>query len=387
MRVEGVHLDGATVALTLDAGRIVSVVPQSGPAAWVALPLPVDPHVHLDKTFTWPRAKGGAPGLFGAIDAMKADVPNWTEGDLRARAGLALVEAFATGTRALRTHVDWVQPATPLAWRVLGDLAADWRGRVAVQRAALVPADLLGDPDHGPGIARAVAQGRGVLGAFVYRNDDLEGKLARIFRLAADHGLRLDFHVDEGLEVQAQGFDAIVAQTAAYGMAGRVLCGHACALSVRPEAEVQRVLGAAAVAGVGLCVLPATNLWLQDDTPGRTPRLRGLAPLHEARAAGVSVCFGADNVADPFYPLGSYDALETLRLACTAAHLDPGDWVDAITAAPARALGLPGTQIAPGEPADLILIPGADLHDALRRPAPARRIVRAGVAFPEQVPA
>jgi cytosine/creatinine deaminase len=193
-----------------------------------------------------------------------------------------------------------------------------------VQRTPLCPVDLLGDPDLGPTIARAVAAtGDGVLGGFAYRNADLNEKLARIFRLAADHALRLDFHVDEGLEVEAQGLDEIVRLTGEYGMAGRVLCGHACSLSVRPADAVARVLDGAAAAGVALCVLPATNLWVQDSAVGRTPRLRGLAPLHEARAAGVRVMFGTDNVSDTFYPLGCYDPLETLRLACTAAHLDP----------------------------------------------------------------
>jgi len=42
--------------------------------------------------------------------------------------------------------------------------------------------------------------------------------------------------------------------------------------------------------------------------------------------------------------------------------------------APARALGLdPLPPIAPGAPADLLLVAGRDWHDALR--APARRLV------------
>jgi len=377
VRLERIALNGATVALDLAGGRIARITPMPGPSDWQALPLPVDPHVHLDKTFLWPRARPAAPGLFPAIEANLADRAGWTPEDIRARAGRALAEADAAGMGALRSHVDWVEPGVPLAWDVLGEMAAD--ATVTLQRAPLVSIDLLGDPDHGPPIAAHVAAtGDGVLGSFLYHHADYPAKLARIFRLAADYGLRLDFHVDEGLEPEAQGLDEIIRLTALHGMAGRVLCGHACSLSVRPVAEVARVLGAMAQAGAALCVLPATNLWIQDGAPGRTPRLRGLAPLHEARAAGVAVMFGADNVSDPFYPFGSYDPLETLRLACTAAHLDPAAWLDAITTAPARALGLPPSAIAPGAPADLLLVAGRDWHEALRRPA-ARRILRQGV--------
>jgi len=385
VKVERISLHGATITLTLAKGRIARIGPAPGPAAWLALPLPVDPHLHLDKTFIWPRAKPAAPGLFPAIEATLADRARWTSADITHRATRALDEAFDAGTRALRSHVDWVEPGVPLAWDVLAEVAADWRGRIAVQRAPLVSIDLLGDADLGPVIAAHVARtGDGVLGAFVYRHADYPAKLARIFRLAADHGLRLDFHVDEGLDPEAQAFDEIVRLTGMHGMGGRVLCGHACSLSIRPDDQVRRALAAAAAAGVGLCILPTTNLWLQDATPGRTPRLRGLAPLLEARAAGVQVMFGADNVADPFYPFGSYDPVETLRLASTAAHLDPGDWLDAITTTPAQWLGVPTAPLATDAPADFLLIPGPDAQDALRRPATARRIFRAGVECPSR---
>lgn len=376
VRLERIALNGATVALEVGAGRIARIDPASGPADWLAMPLPVDPHVHLDKTFLWPRARPAAPGLFPAIEAALADRATWTPQDIRARAGSALAEAARAGCAALRSHVDWVEPGVPLAWSVLGEMASD--APLHLQRAPLITIDLLGDPDLGPPIAAHVAAtGDGVLGSFLYRHADHPAKLARVFRLAADHGLRLDFHVDEGLEPEADGIDEIARLTALFGMAGRVLCGHGCALSVRPADQVTRVLGAMAAAGVALCVLPPTNLWIQDATPGRTPRLRGLAPLHEARAAGVNVMFGADNVADPFYPFGCYDPLETLRLACTAAQLDPVDWLDAITTAPALALGLSPPALVPGAPADLMLVAGRDWHDALRAPA-RRRLLRAG---------
>lgn len=387
VRVERVGLNGASVALEISGGRIARIEPMPGAAAWQALPLPVDPHLHLDKTFLWPRARPAAPGLFPAIEATLADRAGWTPEDIRARAGRALAEAAGAGMRALRTHVDWVEPGVPLAWDVLGEMAAD--APVTLQRAPLVSIDLLGDPDQGPPIAAHVAAtGDGVLGAFLYRHADYPDLLARVFRLAADHGLWLDFHVDEGLEPEAQGLDEITRLTAQHGMAGRVLCGHACSLSVRPADQVARVLDSMARAGVALCVLPATNLWLQDGAAGRTPRLRGLAPLHEARAAGVAVMFGADNVADPFYPFGSYDPLEVLRLASTAAHLDPAEWLDAITTAPGRALGLEPPVIETGAPADLLLVAGADWQDALRGPA-RRRVLRAGAETPakESVPA
>ncbi|MDE0697532.1 MAG: amidohydrolase family protein [Boseongicola sp.] len=373
-----VLLNGRTVALGLRQGRIATIEPRQEPARHVAIPLPVDPHVHLDKTFTAGRCRSARPGLFGAIDAMETDLANWSEEDLRSRMGRALKEASDNGICALRSHVDWPEPKAPLAWHVLGEMAQDWRSRVRVQRASLTPLDLLGDPDHGPGIAKRVADDGEVLGCFVYRNSRIDEWLERVFALASRHGLRLDFHVDEGLESEADAFDRIVALTAGHRLAGRVLCSHACSLSIRPEREVARTAAAAAEAGVALAVLPTVNLWLQDSSRNRTPRLRGLAPVHEMRAAGVSVLFGSDNVADPFYPFGSYDAIEVLRLASVSAQFDPAEWLDAITTGPGEALGLDRPPLAVGAPADFLLIEGHDWNEALRSPRARRLVVRTG---------
>lgn len=376
--LSALHLDGRTVSLDLSGGLIKAITPVPGPARAVILPLPVDPHVHLDKAFTIQRCRAAKPGLLGAIEAMAKDMQNWTAEDLRRRAGRALAEAHASGIAALRSHVDWERPTPPLAWEILGELAQDWRRSVWLQRAALVSLDLLGDAEAGPGIAARVARDGAVLGCFVYRNADLEAKLARVMALVDRHDLRVDFHVDEGLDPLAQGFDAVVDLATRHGLGGRVLCGHACSLAIRPTDEVARVIDRAAAAGVTLTVLPTTNLHLQDMQTGRSPRQRGLAPMHEMRAAGVPLCLGADNVADPFYPHGSFDQIEVLRLACLAAHLAPADWLDTITTLPAASMGLPVPAIAPGAPADFILIAGPDWDAALRTGRARRRIFRAG---------
>ncbi|MBU2868454.1 amidohydrolase family protein [Pacificibacter marinus] len=376
--LHSVNLNGETVDLTVRDGRIAAITPSDGTAKSVIMPLPVEPHVHLDKTFTINRCANIKPGLFGAIEATNADKKHWTEADLRTRAQQGLSEAHSNGLSALRTHVDWSQTGVPLAWSVVAELDREWTDKLTVQRVALAPLDLLGDPDIGPKIAEHVAATGGVLGAFIYQNEDLDTKLERVFRLAEQHDFLLDFHVDEGLDQDACGFDAVVALTVKYGMAGRVLCGHACSLSVRPQDDVARVMDAAADAGVALTVLPTTNLHLQDMAEGRSPRLRGLAPMQDLRAAGVTVLLGADNVADPFYPRGCYDAIETLRLACLAGHLNPADWIGAISTNAARVMGLDAPDIAIGAPADFMLIQGRDWDDALRSPTAQRRIIRSG---------
>ena len=55
--------------------------------------------------------------------------------------------------------------------------------------------------------------------------------------------------------------------------------------------------------------------------PGPTPR--GLTAVRALLDAGVRLGAGADNVRDPFNPVGRADAFETASLLVTVGHLPP----------------------------------------------------------------
>ena len=379
--IDGVGLPGrpGRWRLSLDGGRIGRIERTETAGGGLVLPLLADIHVHLDKTWTSHRFDTRPASLSDAIEMMAADRARWTGDDIRSRASRALSRAHANGIAFMRSHVDWHEPSPPVAWSVLAELRESWRGRVALELASLSPLDLLAEA--GGRIADEVARRGGVLGCFVYRNSDLAAKVAGVFDLAETRGLALDFHVDEGLDPELAGFDSIVAETARRGMTGRVLAGHACSLSVRPESEVARLLERAGEAGVGMTVLPTTNAFLQDAAPGRTPRFRGLAPMHEARCAGVPVFIASDNVRDGFYPHGDYDLLDVYRIAVLAGHLDAEDWIESVSAAPAAWCGFE-VALSENGPADFIWADADGIDDLVSRPRAARKIWRGGRPLP-----
>ncbi|WP_430440821.1 amidohydrolase family protein [Shinella sp.] len=378
----GLRLAGASLAgreghwdIAISGGRITALAPSARRDGGLVLPLLADIHTHLDKTFTASRMPARATSLFHAIEMMQADAALWDDADLRRRAGRGLDRAYRHGTALMRSHVDWYGATPPAAWTVLRGLADEWQGRLHLELASLTPLDLFAEV--GEAIAGEVKATGGVLGAFIYRNNDLEARLAHVFDLAEKHDLLLDFHVDEGLDIEARGIDAIVAETERRGLSGRVLCGHGCALSVRDPSEVADILARAGGAGVGLTVLPGCNAYLQDARAGRTPRLRGLAPLHEARDAGLAVMIGSDNVRDAFFPFGDYDLFDAFRSATLLGHLQPEDWLDAVSETPARWMGR-SLALVEGGPADFIRLDAEDLTDALSRPRADRQVWRGG---------
>lgn len=381
----------AQVALLVEDGRIAALAEQpQGDAPAFALDGAtvcsafVDPHTHLDKGDL--LAMGLAPerDLAQAISAVQADYARWQPEELLARMGFALHEAWAQGCRALNSYCDWSQPDGPLAWELLQALRAQWRGRVELVLSSLAPIDLLADAAQAERLARAVARADGMLGLFVHAAPHVPALLTRAFALAERHGLRLDLHIDEHLD-GARACTPLAARLARErGWGPRTVFGHACALAQAPEAALAATLDDMAACGAHLVALPLTNLHLQDSRglpPWRTPRLRGLAPLHEAAARGVAVSLGCDNHRDPFFPLGELDPLRTLALATVAAQLDDPvhRWAASITCHPARALGLAWDGVLrPGAPADLVLHPGRSSAEVLSRPELGRQVLRAG---------
>lgn len=360
-------------------GRITRIAPVPGAPQATLVSAPVDLHVHIDKNYTVDEV-GEAQGDLGtAIVRMKANRAAWTAAQVRARMTRALEDAWRCGTRALRTHLDWPDPGAPLALPVLLELREQWAGRVEIQFVSLTALDIFDAQGAARERARLLREAGGVLGAFAYRNADAEAKLREVFRLAAEHGLELDLHVDEGLDADATALASAAALTLEYGLQGRVTCGHACSLSVQPSAQALQTLQRCAEARIHLVSLPTTNLYLQGHWGG-TPLERGITRLREAREAGVNVCIATDNVADAFYPYGSYDLLETFGLAVQVAHLpDAASWLPAITSAPAHAMGLSWDGLfREGCPADFVVLQARTGYELVTPQGRQRRVVRGG---------
>ena len=84
---------------------------------------------------------------------------------------------------------------------------------------------------------------------------------------------------------------------------------------------------------------------------------RGLTAVAALRAAGVNVAAGADNLQDPFNPVGKACPFETAGLMIMAAHLLPDEaWNSVSAAAASLALGRPAAGVMAGASAHLVAV-------------------------------
>jgi cytosine deaminase len=172
---------------------------------------------------------------------------------------------------------------------------------------------------------------------------------------------------------------AIAELTERFEMQGRVTCGHACSLSAQPREEALETLKLCARAGIHLIGLPTTNAYLQGSW-AETPLERGIFRINEAHVTEISASIATDNVADGFFPYGSYDLLDTFAFGVQLAHLHPADaWLSSITVAPARAMQLPWDGMLRVGAPDLLQLKAHTAYQLITPKGRERRVIRGGV--------
>ena len=388
--------------IAIDDGRIVAIKPAGAVKHYLAsfdldrgivLPRLVDVHTHIDKGHIWQRAPNPNGTHLGARTAVMADrEKHWSAEDVRRRMDFALRCAFAHGTGALRTHIDSYPKQTPITWPVFAEMREQWKGRIALQAVSLCPIDVADDEAVFRTLVDTVAKHGGILGGLTFMgeapNPKTDAMLDKIFEAAIANGLDLDFHVDETHLPEARSLGQIADAALRHKFKGQIVAGHCCALALADDAERATIIAKVAEAGIAVVALPMCNMYLQDRQAGRTPRWRGVAPLHELAAASVTVMVASDNTRDPFYAYGDLDMLEVYREATRILHFDHSDrpWLKTVAATPGEVMRLPHGRMAVGAPAGMILTRARTMNELLARPQNDRVVLCAGKQVDRTLP-
>ncbi|NET31840.1 MAG: cytosine deaminase, partial [Cyanothece sp. SIO1E1] len=288
----------------------------------------IDMHTHLDKGHIWPRSPNLDGTFANALATVAADrTQHWHAEDIYRRLEFGLKCSYAHGTQAIRTHLDCLDQQADISLEVFTALQAAWADRLTLQAVSLVSLDYFQTP-AGEKLADQLAEMGGLLGGLPLMGPELETQLDRVFTLAQERGLDLDFHTDESGNPDDITLQRVAAAAIRNEFTGRVICGHCCSLAVQSSNVVRQTLDLVKQAGIGIVSLPMCNLYLQDRQLDRTPRWRGVTLLHELKGGGIPVAIASDNCRDPFYGFGDHDMLEVFMMATRIAHLDVpySDW-------------------------------------------------------------
>lgn len=372
----------------------------------IVFPCFIDIHTHLDKGHIWQRSPNVSGTFNDALETVRKDCEQrWSAEDVYRRMEFGLQCSYAHGTRAIRTHIDAMGEQAEISLSVFKALKAEWADRLTLQAVSLVPIEYF-QTVEGEKLADRVAEVGGVLGGLVVMQAGLADQLDRVFELATERGLSLDFHVDESGDPEDIGLRYVAEAALRQKFSEPIVCGHCCSLAVQPVAEALQTIERVKQANIGVVSLPMCNLYLQDRNqsasqrltdrsfaaasfPTQTPIWRGVTLVHELKHTGVAVAFSSDNCRDPFYGYGDHDVLEVLTQATRIVQLDApyGDWCRSVTMTPADLMGLSQMgRIGVGLSADLIVFKARYYSELFSRPQSDRLVIRNGAAIDTSLP-
>ena len=357
----------------------------------ILIPCFADLHTHLDKGHMWERNPNLDGTFQGALKGVYRDCTeqgNWNYDDLYRRMEFGLKCSYAHGTKAIRTHLDCPPHQVQTTLQVFQELREKWKEKIPLQAVSLVQLPYFATAE-GEKFADAIADLGCILGGIAHMAPELDEHLDRIFVLAAERNLSLDFHADENNDPESRTLHHIAEAGLRNNFSSQIVCGHCCSLAVQNEDIANATIALVKEANIGIVSLPMCNLYLQDRVAARTPRWRGVTLVRELDAAGVTVALASDNCRDPFYGFGDHDLLEVFSMGTKISHLDtPYDnWIESVTSRPAALMGLPDVgKMGIGQVADLVLFKARSYNELLSRHQGDRTVFRNGIAIDTTLP-
>ena len=372
-------MGGAPADILIRGGRIAETGPalsapgvavEDGQGA-IAIPGLVEAHTHLDKTVM---------GMGWYENAVGADLRAMIDNERAARTTLGLdphrqsmrhaLALIGAGTTHIRSHVDIdTDHGLAMLHGVLATREA-LAGQVDIEIVAFPQSGLMVRPGTADLLDAALREGADLVGGLdpCGIDRDPKGHLDTIFALAQKHGKGIDIHLHEAGDLGAFSLDLILERTRALGMKGRVAVSHAFCLGMNDWPRTQAMIEALADLDIAI---------LTTGAPSReVPQVKRLV------AAGVRMGAGCDGVRDTWNPWNRPDMLDRARIVALRNNLRADADVElalaVCTTGGAAVMGVQGYGLTPGCAADITLLAGRTLAEAVADGAPRLLTVKSG---------
>ncbi|HAS6170247.1 TPA: cytosine deaminase [Vibrio vulnificus] len=353
-----------------------------------------EPHIHLDTTQTAGEPSWNISGtLFEGIERWAERKETLSIEDVKSRAKQTLKWQIANGVQHVRTHVDVSDP-TLIALKAMVEVREEMKEWVDIQIVAFPQEGILSYPNGKELLEEAVQLGADVIGAiphFEFTREYGIESLHYVFELAQKYDRLIDVHCDEIDDEQSRFVETLAALAHKFNMGHKVTASHTTAMGSYNGAYASRLFRLLRMSGINFVANPLVNIHLQgrfDDYPKR----RGVTRVKEMLNANINVCFGHDDVFDPWYPLGTANMLQVLHMGLHVCQVMGYDQInnslDLISTNSARTLNIQDKHgIEAGKPGSLLILPAENGFDAVRRQVPVRYSVRHGKVIAETQPA
>lgn len=331
-----------------------------------------DAHMHLDKSMLVHRAEYqdvAAPEKGRLTREQKAML---TEEDIYQNARSVVVRAVSNGTLAIRTNVD-VDPIVELRGiRALLRLRDEFKDLVTIQVIAFSQEGVYNYPETPKLLEEALKLGCDGVGGHTIIDQNGEGHIDTILKIAREFNVTCDFHVDESGKPEHFLLPYLAKKTIENKLQGKVNAIHACSLSAMDETTTAETIALSKDAGLAFIIAPTAI------------STRNLTVSKALLAAGLTVNLGSDNVGDFFNPLGGAHVLHLVHLLAYVHRFFTAEerslLLDMVSEGSeslfGRSLGSHG--IVAHKRADITVLEGSDPRQVVANTAPPLLVVRNG---------
>ena len=349
----------------------------------------VEPHIHLDATQTAGQPNWNQSGtLFEGIERWAERKSLLSHEDVKSRAWKTLKWQIANGIQYVRTHVDVSDP-TLTALKAMLEVKKEIAPWVDLQIVAFPQEGILSYPNGEKLLDQAMEMGADVVGGiphFEFTREYGVESMHIAFDIARKYNKQIDIHCDEIDDEQSRFVETVAALALKYDMGEKVTASHTTAMHSYNNAYASRLFRLLKMSKIHFVANPLVNIHLQGrfDT---YPKRRGVTRVKEMLKNNINVCFGHDDVFDPWYPLGTANMLQVLHMGLHVCQLmgygQINDSLKLVTENSAKALGLTDYGIKDGHGANFIVLPAENGFDAVRRQVPTRYSIRHGKVISE----
>ncbi len=350
---------------TLDAEKIDG----SGRLVFPGL---IDAHAHLDKSLLglgWQRNEVG-PALRDKIDnerrmRVERDI------DFHQQTTRVARRYIEYGTTHIRSFVDIDTDIGLKAFEGLMRTRQDLRDQVTIQVVAFPQSGMLCRPGTVDLMEDALRNGAELVGGLDPSTIDRDPArhLDEVFRMAEHFDVDIDIHLHEPGDLGAFSVELIAERVRAVDWRGRVTISHAFCLGGIDEGYLQQLIE----------LLLENDIAIMSHGPSGTGTI---PPVERLYRAGVRMCTGNDGIRDAWGPLNMPDMLLRAFLLAYRNNFRRDEQIemvlDIVTNGNARVMKLDKYGIAPGMPADLVIVDGETHVEAVIERPPRWLVIRNG---------
>ena len=351
----------------------------------LVLPPFIEPHIHLDTTLTAGEPEWNLSGtLFEGIQRWSERKESLTIEDVKQRSKQAIKWQIAQGIQYIRTHVDVTDPELT-ALKAMLEVKEELADFVEIQLVAFPQEGILSYPNGETLLEEALKLGADVVGAiphFEFTREYGVESLKIAFDLAEKYDTLIDVHCDEIDDEQSRFVEVVANEALKRGLGEKTTASHTTAMGSYNDAYTAKLFRLLKLSNINFVSNQLINIHLQGrfDT---YPKRRGLTRVKEIQAAGMNICFGHDDIFDPWYPLGTGNMLQVLHMGIHAAQLMGKDEIinsiDLVTKNSAKTLHIEDKYgIEVGKDANFIILNANNEYEVIRKQAVVTHSFRKG---------